>query len=167
MNSNKENLSTCNACPSTSENEPKSTSSVFHWRDASVWSRSSKNTLWCLLGCMIGDFGAIFWFQTYSPETPALIVMSVAIVCGILTSIALETMLLLRQMSLSHAFKTAIGMSLVSMIAMETAMNLTDFMLVGGARLVWWVIPFMLLAGFLAALPYNYWRLKKYGKACH
>jgi hypothetical protein len=25
----------------------------------------------------------------------------------------------------------------------------------------------MLLAGFVTPLPYNYWRLKKYGVACH
>ena len=93
--------------------------------------------------------------------------MSVAIVCGILTSIALETILLARQMAIAAAFKTAIGMSLVSMVSMEAAMNLVDYLLVGEARLVWWVIPFMLIAGFLTPWPYNYWRLKKHGKACH
>jgi hypothetical protein len=50
---------------------------------------------------------------------------------------------------------------------MEFAMNLTDVLLTGGAVLTWWVIPFMLLAGFATPLPYNYWRLKKYGVACH
>jgi hypothetical protein len=85
----------------------------------------------------------------------------------LLTSIALETAILRRQMALNLAFKTAIGMSLISMIAMELAMNITDVVLTGGAVLTWWVIPFMLLAGFLAPLPYNYWRLKALGKACH
>jgi hypothetical protein len=28
-------------------------------------------------------------------------------------------------------------------------------------------LPCMLLAGFLTPLPYNYWRLKALGKACH
>ncbi|MEM9212717.1 MAG: DUF4396 domain-containing protein, partial [Pseudomonadota bacterium] len=86
---------------------------------------------------------------------------------GILTSIALETVILSHQMSLRLAFKTAIGMSLISMIAMEVAMNATDWVLTGGAKLTWWVMPIMLLAGFLAPLPYNYWRLKALGKACH
>ena len=116
---------------------------------------------------MIGDFGAILWFQTYSPETPAWVVIPVAILCGLLTSIALETVILSRQMKASRAFKTAIGMSLISMVSMELAMNLVDYFLVGEARLVWWAIPPMLLAGFLTPLPYNYWRLKKLGKACH
>lgn len=139
----------------------------FHWHDRPVWKQSSINTLWCLLGCVIGDFGAILWFQTYSPETPAWVVIPVAILCGLLTSIALETVILSRQMKASRAFKTAIGMSLISMVSMELAMNLVDYFLVGEARLVWWAIPPMLLAGFLTPLPYNYWRLKKLGKACH
>jgi len=87
--------------------------------------------------------------------------MTLAIVNGLLTSIALETFILSRQMSLSAAFKTAIGMSFISMIAMEAAMNVTDVLLTGGAKLTWWVIPVMLLAGFLTPLPYNYWRLNR------
>ena len=93
--------------------------------------------------------------------------MALAVVNGIITSIILETIILSRQMSLKLAFKTAIGMSLISMIAMEAAMNVTDVMLTGGAVLTWWVIPFMLAAGFVTPLPYNYWRLKALGKACH
>ena len=84
-----------------------------------------------------------------------------------MTSIILETFILARQMALNLAFKTAIGMSLISMIAMEAAMNITDVVLTGGAILTWWVIPFMLISGFVTPLPYNYWRLKALGKACH
>ena len=70
-------------------------------------------------------------------------------------------------MKLNLAFKTAIGMSFISMIAMEAAMNMTDLLLTGGAILQSWVIPIMLLAGFITPLPYNYWRMKVLGKACH
>ena len=93
--------------------------------------------------------------------------MSLAIFNGIMTSIMLETIILIRQMALNVPFKTAIGMSLISMIAMEAAMNITDIILTGGAILKWWVIPIMLIAGFIAPLPYNYWRLKVLGKGCH
>jgi nucleoside recognition membrane protein YjiH len=58
-------------------------------------------------------------------------------------------------------------MSLISMIGMEVAMNLVDVAVTGGAMLTPEVIPLMLLAGFLAPLPYNYWRLKALGKDCH
>ena len=141
--------------------------STFHWGCATTWRTSAHNTLWCLLGCAIGDLGAILWFQTYAPETPPLIVMGIAMTCGIVTSLALETCILLRRLGLRAAFSTALGMSLASMIGMEAAMNLTDYVLVGGAQLTWWAIPPMLVAGFLAPWPYNYWRLKKLGRACH
>ena len=93
--------------------------------------------------------------------------MSLAIVNGLLTSIALETVILSRQMALNLAFKTAIGMSLISMVSMELAMNVVDVAVTGGAILTLWVVPLMLLAGFITPLPYNYWRLKALGKACH
>ena len=152
---------------SCSSKQNKSASNNFHWHDKSKWQKSAVNTSWCLLGCSFGDFGAILGFQLFAPQTPVLIVMLIAMICGILTSIALETVILLKQMPLIDAFKTAIGMSLISMLGMEFAMNLTDYFLVGGARLIWWVLPPMLIAGFLVAWPYNYWRLKKLGKACH
>ena len=75
---------------------------------------------------------------------------------------------MLRQnLNFSKAFKTALGMSFISMISMEIAMNLTDVILTGGAILNWWVVPIMLIVGFLTPWPYNYWRLKKYNIACH
>ena len=139
----------------------------INWRCINTWRKASQNTLWCLLGCSIGDFGTILFFQISKTATPVWLIMSLAIFNGLITSILLETMILTRQMHLKLAFKTAIGMSLLSMISMEAAMNVTDFILTGGALLTWWVLPIMLLAGFLAPLPYNYWRLKALGKACH
>lgn len=139
----------------------------INWQCKHTWRRASYNTVWCLIGCSIGDFGTIAFFQFNGIDWPVLAIMTLAIINGLITSIILETIILSRQMAFSLAFKTAIGMSLISMIAMEAAMNITDVMLTGGAMLTWWVVPFMLLAGFLAPLPYNYWRLKALGKACH
>jgi len=139
----------------------------INWRCKHTWRQSSINTLWCLLGCSIGDFGTILYSQLSGIPWPTLAIMTLAIINGLLTSIALETFILSRQMDLRNAFKTAIGMSMISMIAMEVAMNVTDVLLTGGAKLTWWVVPIMLLAGFLTPLPYNYWRLKALGKACH
>ncbi len=138
------------------------------WRCTHTWKRSAVNTAWCLLGCSIGDFGTIAFFQFTGIPWPVVAIMVLAIINGLLTSIALETIILRRGgMNLSEAFKTAIGMSMISMIAMEAAMNFTDWLLTGGAILTWWVIPIMLTAGFVTPWPYNYWRLKKWGKACH
>ena len=142
-------------------------SETFHWSCKKTWLRSAKNTSWCLLGCSIGDFGTIAYFQFMEISWPVWLIMCLAIFNGLITSIILETIILSKQMFLNLAFKTAIGMSLISMVAMEAAMNITDVILTGGAILEWSVIPFMLLAGFITPLPYNYWRLKVLGKACH
>ena len=139
----------------------------FHWKCKHTWRRSAKNTAWCLLGCSIGDFGTILYFQLTGIPWPTLYIMILAIINGIITSIILETVVLSRQMIISKAFKTAIGMSLISMVSMEIAMNAVDWIIMGGAKLVWWVIPIMLIAGFLTPWPYNYFRLKKYNIACH
>lgn len=136
------------------------------WADSATWRQACINTAWCLLGCSIGDFGTILFFQVTGIGWPVLAIMTLAIINGLLTSIALETFILSRQMPLKAAFSTAIGMSLISMISMEAAMNLTDYLLTGGAMLTWWVVPIMLLAGYVTPLPYNYWRLKALGKAC-
>ena len=143
-------------------------SETFHWSCKHTWSRSAKNTAWCLLGCAIGDFGTILFFQLTQIPFPVLAIMTLAIINGIITSIILETIILLRQnFSFKLAFKTAVGMSLISMISMEIAMNLTDYLLTGGAILTWWVVPIMLAVGFVTPWPYNYWRLKKFNEACH
>ena len=143
-------------------------SETFHWSCKHTWSRSAKNTFWCLLGCSIGDFGTILFFQLTQIPFPVLAIMTLAIINGIITSIILETIILLRQnFSLKIAFKTAVGMSLISMVSMEIAMNATDYFLTGGAILTWWVVPIMLVVGFVTPWPYNYWRLKKFNEACH
>ena len=140
----------------------------FHWRCKHTWSRSAENTSWCLLGCSIGDFGTILFFQLTQIPFPVLVIMTLAIINGIITSIILETIILLKQnFTFKNAFKTAVGMSLISMISMEAAMNLTDYLLTGGAMLTWWVVPIMLAVGFVTPWPYNYWRLKKFNQACH
>ena len=139
----------------------------FHWKCKHTWRRSAKNTAWCLLGCSIGDFGTILFFQISGIPLSTLSIMLLAIINGIITSIILETIVLSRQMLFSKAFRTAIGMSLISMISMEVAMNAVDWIILGEAKLVLWIIPIMLFAGFVTPWPYNYYRLKKYNITCH
>ena len=139
----------------------------FHWKCKHTWRRSAKNTLWCLLGCSIGDFGTILYFQLNTINWPTLSIMILAIINGLITSIILETIILSRQMTIKIAFQTALTMSFISMLAMEIAMNSVDWLILGEAKLVWWIVPIMLLVGFLTPWPYNYYRLKKYNIACH
>ena len=140
---------------------------TIDWRCRHTWRAASRNTMWCLIGCSIGDFGTIAFFQFTGIPWPTMAIMILAIVNGLLTSIALETFILVRQMDLGAAFRTAIGMSFISMISMEAAMNAVDAALTGGAILTWWVVPVMLAVGFVTPLPYNYWRLKALGRTCH
>ena len=141
---------------------------TFDWACKKTWGQSAKNTAWCLLGCSLGDFGTILFFQLTEISFPVLLIMTMAIINGLVTSIILETFILIKQkFKFNDAFKTAIGMSFISMVSMEITMNLTDYFLTGGAILIWWVIPIMLGVGFLTPWPYNYWRLKKFGVSCH
>jgi hypothetical protein len=142
--------------------------STFDWSCKHTWKTSAKNTLWCVIGCSIGDFGTILFFQLSKIPFPILGIMTLAIINGLITSIILETIILMKQnFKFQNALKTAMGMSFISMISMEVAMNITDYLLTGGAMLTWWVVPIMLIVGFLTPWPYNYWRLKKFGIACH
>lgn len=94
---------------------------------------------------------------------------------GVTTSLLLETALLRfgrDRLRWVVAAKTAAGMSLISMISMEMAENLMDYHLTGGVIQLdspqfWGAAAVSVAAGFLTPLPYNYLRLRKYGKACH
>jgi hypothetical protein len=144
------------------------TTDTFHWGCKHSWRASAKNTMWCVIGCSIGDFGTILFFQLSKIPFPVLGIMTLAIINGLLTSIMLETYILMKQkFDFISALKTACGMSFISMVSMEISMNATDYFLTGGAMLTWWVVPIMLTVGFLTPWPYNYWRLKKFNQACH
>ena len=136
------------------------------WTCKSTWRKSSYNTMWCLIGCSIGDFGTIYFFQSIDHSLSIYLVMLLAIINGIITSIILETIILAKQFPIFEALNIAIKMSLISMISMEIAMNAVDLIFAGGVLTIT-IIPFMLLAGFITPLPYNYFRLKKYNQACH
>jgi copper chaperone CopZ len=144
------------------------------WNDMSVWQRASWNTLNCLIGCSIGDFGMIIFLQKNFPGTGMMMQMILATVAGLITSVLLETTLLrIREgFSWGASLRTAFAMSFISMVAMELAMNATDFMITGGKAafanpMYWLALGLSLVVGFLAPFPYNYYRLKKFSKACH
>ena len=153
--------------------DEKATESPF-WGDKPVWNRASFNTLNCLIGCSIGDFGMVFYLQAFYPETSMFWQMTLAIIAGLCTSIMLETIILKSREGFDWimALKTAFGMSFISMVAMEIAMTSTDFMITGGKAafsdpMYWLALVPALVVGFLTPLPYNYYKLKKYNKACH
>ncbi len=139
----------------------------FNWFCGKTWLQSAKNTSWCLLGCSIGDFSTIYYFQINDFNINPLLVMTLAIINGLITSIILETIILLRQMNFKDSLFTALGMSFISMISMEVAMNSLDLIIYQEPHLNFKIIPFMLIVGFITPWPYNYWRLKKKNISCH
>ena len=145
------------------------TLTIDFWVWRHTWIDSEKNTGWCLMGCSIGDLGTIYLFQLFDWSLSPLAIMSLAMVNGLITSICLETTVLMtKDIDFKNAISTALGMSFLSMVAMELAMNVTDVVLAGGtARIQVSFIPLILFFGFITPWPYNYWRLKALGKACH
>ena len=110
------------------------------WSSKHTWGISANNTKWCLIGCAIGDFGTIAVMQ--DSGVPVLIIFALAMLNGIIVSILLETYILMRQsIRFGNAIRTALGMSLISMLSMELAMNLVDYLLTGGAVFEWSVLP--------------------------
>ncbi|MBS1682532.1 MAG: DUF4396 domain-containing protein [Bacteroidetes bacterium] len=160
--------------PRSTPPENKMTSANPFWNDTQVWQRAALNTLNCLVGCSIGDFAMVIFLQKFYPHTSMGMQMVLATISGLITSVMLETILLKTRENFSWKFalQTAFAMSFISMIAMELVMNTTDFMMTGGKAafgnpMYWIALVVAMVAGFLAPLPYNYYKLKKYNKACH
>ena len=73
------------------------TTVTLDWKCNHTWKISAKNTSWCLLGCAIGDFGTILYFQLTGIPLSVLAIMTLAIINGLITSIILETIILVKQ----------------------------------------------------------------------
>ncbi|OBT96301.2 hypothetical protein VE01_05809 [Pseudogymnoascus verrucosus] len=154
---------------------PPAVFSSQFWASRAVWNRAGLNTLRCLVGCTLGDFSSMWYLQAFHPELGTGAIMAISMASGVTTSLLLETVLLRLgrdQLGWMVAAKTAAGMSLISMISMELAENLVDYHLTGGVIQLdspqfWGAAIVSIAAGFLTPLPYNYHRLRKYGKACH
>ncbi|KAF9917816.1 hypothetical protein BX616_011233, partial [Lobosporangium transversale] len=170
-------------CPSKSAAyKPSSSSSLpitsgQFWSDPRIWKTASVNTFRCLVGCTLGDMSMLFYLQSAHPDLSPGIAMALAMSSGILTSISLETILLrfsrASNMPWREAFKTATGMSLISMLTMEAVENAVDYHLMGWGNvnlsdpIFWKAVGYSALAGWSAPLPFNYWNLKRHGKSCH
>lgn len=156
------------------ENGSAAVTPAGFWTHKKIWGRAAFNTLNCLIGCSIADFGMIIFLQAFFPATGMMTQMVLATIAGLCTSILLETILLRvrEKFNWALALQTALSMSFISMVAMELAMNTSDFMMTGGKAafgnpMYWMALAVSLVVGFLAPLPYNYYKLKKYNKACH
>lgn len=171
-----------------------SLSSPRFWISKETWKRAAVNTLRCLVGCTAGDFSMMWFLQAnvsglatgttmclsskfslHFASYRRLINLRLIVVSGIASSMSLETALLRfgrDKLPWKIAFRTAAGMSMISMLAMETAENIVDYGLTGGNIMLcspefWVAAGAAMVAGFLTPLPYNYVRLYRYRQSCH
>ncbi|KAI6779247.1 uncharacterized protein J7T54_007774 [Emericellopsis cladophorae] len=118
---------------------------------------------------------AMWYLQSAHPQLGMTTIMALSMASGITTSLLLETTLLRYgrdKLAWKVAAQTAAGMSMISMLTMEVAENMVDYHLMGGAvqfdsPSFWAAALVSTIAGFLAPLPYNYYKLRRFGKACH
>jgi hypothetical protein len=150
------------------------TTIITFWSHKHTWKRAAKNTLNCLVGCSLGDFSMLIYLQVYHPNISLTLNMILPMIAGLISSITLETIILKikEKFYWVQAFRTAFSMSFISMLAMEFSENATDFLLTGRTVPItdWWywgALGIALIAGFLVPLPYNYYKIKRYGNACH
>ncbi|RYN85258.1 hypothetical protein AA0119_g13250 [Alternaria tenuissima] len=123
----------------------------------------------------MGDFSAMWYLQACHPAIGTEIIMAISMASGITTSMLLETALLRSgrdRLPWVAAAQTAAGMSIISKATMKPAENAVDYHLTGGvvqfdSLAFWGAAVLSMSAGFLAPLPYNYLRLRKYGKSRH
>jgi hypothetical protein len=166
----KQNTDTC-----CSHSTPVKANNAFSWSQWLLWKKSMVNTTVCLIGCSIGDLSMMSYLMMNHKGMNPMLMMSLAMITGLLTSILLESIILYAKDKLSviNSIKTALAMSFLSMLAMELAMNLTDYFLTYDKDLTlanayfWFAISISMFAGFITPLPYNYYKLAKFGKACH
>ena len=163
---------TPSAAPSCGGTPPGASSAAF-WADAPSWRRAARNTTRCLVGCSVGDLSCLWLLASAAPELGAAPAMAASMACGVATSMALETWVLKVWegfASWTTAFSTAANMSLISMLSMEGAENAVSYYATGGdicSEHFFAFLPASLAAGFLTPLPYNYFMLRKHGRACH
>ncbi|KAF6798788.1 hypothetical protein CSOJ01_12629 [Colletotrichum sojae] len=170
-----QSVSKPSCCSKSKQPTPPPVLSWDFWASRPTWKRAAVNTFRCLVGCTLGDFSAMWYLQSFHSEMAVESVMAISMASGLTTSLLLETVLLKLgedKLPWGVAAKTAAGMSMISMITMELAENAVDYHLTGGVVQLqdpafWGAALVSIAAGFLAPLPYNYHRLRKFGKACH
>ncbi|TPX17860.1 uncharacterized protein E0L32_002961 [Thyridium curvatum] len=154
---------------------PPPLTTLAFWSSRSAWRRAGVNTFRCLVGCTTGDFAAMWYLQAFHPDVGMSSIMAISMASGLTTSMLLETALLhwgRDRLPWPAAARTAAGMSLISMLTMEAAQNAVDWHLTGGvvaldSPVFWLAAAVSMAAGYLAPLPYNYFNLRRFGKACH
>lgn len=144
-----------------------------HEEQKSLWRTAISATIHCLVGCSIGEFLGLAIGVSLGFSVLWIIVLdtTLAYISGFL--LTLIPIMRHRKMSLVDAFKIIWLGEVISIGVMEFAMNYVDYHMGGMTsgsifNASFWVGFLVALpAGFIAALPVNYWMIKKNLKNCH
>ncbi|OWZ70028.1 hypothetical protein AYX14_04545 [Cryptococcus neoformans] len=96
--------------------------------------------------------------MSFHPQMDMAISMALSMTAGISTSIMLETALL-------HLGKDRMPLTAAARTAFT--LGLSDNSMTLASKEFWLMTCVSMMAGYLVPLPYNYIRLKLWGKACH
>lgn len=130
-------------------------------------------TAHCLTGCVIGEFIglAIGVTMQLNPFVTMMIAAILAFIVGML--LAVLSVVKNHKTTYALAVKTVWLGEVVSIAVMEIAMNGIDYWIGGVSATsilepIFWIGFFLAIpAGYISALPVNYWLLTKNLKKCH
>ena len=140
---------------------------------AGPWATAAHATLHCLTGCVIGEVAGLM--IGVSLGLPVWGTIALATGLAYLTGMTLGLVPVMRRQRVGflEALRIIWIGEIVSIGVMEIVMNFVDYQMGGmtapsiASWMFWRGIVFAVPAGFLAALPVNYWLLKRELKACH
>ena len=134
---------------------------------------SAQATLHCLTGCVIGEVAGLLIGVSLGLPVWQTIVLATAL--AYLSRITLGLLPVMRDQGVGmlQALRIIWVGEVISIGVMELVMNYVDYRMGGmtapsvASWMFWRGIVFAVPAGFIAALPVNYWLLKRNLKACH
>jgi len=137
------------------------------------WLFAARITVHCLIGCVIGEVIGLTIGVTL--QLHPLTTMALATILAFITGMLLAILSVVKNRKTTYivAAKTVWLGEVVSITVMEIAMNAIDYWIggVGASSImdpIFWIgLVLAIPAGYLAALPVNYWLVKKHLKKCH
>ncbi|MEM7079487.1 MAG: DUF4396 domain-containing protein [Pseudomonadota bacterium] len=134
---------------------------------------AASSTLHCLTGCVIGEVSGLMIGVSLGLGVWPTILLATALAYLSGFTLGLWPLVRTQGLTMVAAFKVIWIGEVVSIGVMEIVMNAVDYS-VGGvqahsvmAPIFWLGIAAAVPAGFLAALPVNWWLLKRNLKNCH
>ncbi len=137
------------------------------------WRTAAHSTLHCLTGCVIGEVAGLIIGVSlgFTPWATIALATMLSYLSGM--TLGLVPVMRDQAIGLAAAFRIIWIGEVISIGVMELVMNFVDYQLGGmmapsiASWMFWRGIVFAVPAGFIAALPVNYWLLKRNLKACH